>query len=323
EEKLDDIFFRLTEIRDWIEGTLIPDTLAIAPFYMDDFGYGKGCGRYAAWGVFDKESRDPADRYLPAGCIDSNFKVSVPDEMKITEDTAHAYYATDNVLQPRSGLTDPAWPEDGYNVDNKYSWTKAPRYDGETYEAGPLSRVLVAYLGGNKAIKASVDGALSALGVPGQVEVLLSTMGRVAARNLEVLYVANNMVDWCMELMAAISAGDSDYFTEPATTTGEGSGMWEAPRGALYHYEKIVDNKIEQYQIIIPTTWNVGPRDASGTPGPIEQALVGVPVEDLEKPIMALRTVHSFDPCIACSVHITEPKTGKKFQTVTSPWGVK
>jgi len=131
------------------------------------------------------------------------------------------------------------------------------------------------------------------------------------------------MKDWTQELIEAVKSGDSEYFREPERTTGEGTGFWEAPRGALYHTEKVKDGKITDYQIIIPSTWNLAPINGNGEHGPLEQALIGVPVTDMEKPINALRTVHSFDPCTACSVHITEPKTGKKFETVTSPWGVK
>ena len=125
------------------------------------------------------------------------------------------------------------------------------------------------------------------------------------------------------ELAEAIKGGDSEYFREPARLTGEGTGFWEAPRGALYHSEKVVDGKIEGYQIIIPSTWNLAPINGDGEHGPLEQALIGVPVADIEKPINALRTVHSFDPCTACAVHVTERGTGKHFETVTSPWGVK
>ncbi|MBQ6453898.1 MAG: nickel-dependent hydrogenase large subunit, partial [Coriobacteriales bacterium] len=326
EQRLDDVLFRAIEIRDWVAGTLIPDTLAVAPFYMDDFGYGRGYGKTVAWGVFDAPSRKPEDRYLPAGIVDMNkLTCKMWDEKLITEDTTHAYYddAAGTEANPRQGITAPAWPSDGYNVNNKYSWSKSPRYEGEPLEAGPLSRVLSAYLQGNAFFKKAVDAVLQYLGVPGRVDVLVSTMGRVAARNIECLYVANLMIDWINELCAALKGGDTEFFAEPETTTGEGAGMWEAPRGAIYHYEKIKNNKIQKYQIIIPTTWNVGPRDKNGTPGPIEQALIGVPVNDMNKPIQALRTVHSFDPCIACAVHITEPKTGKKFTTVTSPWGVR
>ena len=123
--------------------------------------------------------------------------------------------------------------------------------------------------------------------------------------------------------MEALKSGDSTYFAEPLTTTGAGTGFWEAPRGALYHSEAVTDGKIDGYQIIIPSTWNISPKNANGDHGPMEQALIGVPVGDIEKPINALRTVHSFDPCTACAVHVTEPATGKHFETVTSPWGVK
>jgi hydrogenase large subunit len=131
------------------------------------------------------------------------------------------------------------------------------------------------------------------------------------------------MVEWIEELIAALKGGDSSTFIEPDGHTGEGAGMWEAPRGALYHYMKIKNDIIEKYQIIIPSTWNISPRDGDGVQGPMEKSLLGQPVEDLDKPIHALRAIHSFDPCVACAVHITEPKTGKHFSTVTSPWGVK
>ena len=131
------------------------------------------------------------------------------------------------------------------------------------------------------------------------------------------------MKEWLAELVEAIKGGDSTYFTKSDAVEGEGTGFWEAPRGALYHSEKVKNGKIQDYQIIIPTTWNIAPLDPDGVHGPMEQALIGVPVTDMEKPIHALRTVHSFDPCTACAVHVVEPKTGKKFETVTSPWGVK
>jgi len=324
EEKLDDILFRAKKLQNWVATTMLPDTLAIAPFYMDVFGYGGNKGNYLAWGVFDDPSSDPSNRYLPAGIWRfGDSSVAVPDEELITEHTLNSFYADDGTpVNPRQGITEPLYPEGGATRDGKYTWDKAPRYDGEPFEAGGLSRLLVAYNKGVPEIKESIDGLLAALGVPGQAEVLNSTMGRTGSRNLETHYIANKMVEWVEELIAALTSGDSSTFVEPKQDTGEGSGMWEAPRGALYHYEKVVNNKIEKYQIIIPSTWNISPRDNAGH-GPMEESLIGVPVNDLEKPIHALRTVHSFDPCVACAVHITEPATGKKFSTVTSPWGVK
>ena len=329
EEKLDDLLFRATRIRDWVAGTMIPDTYAIAPFYLDVAGYGVGVQQYIAWGVFDKESRKPEERYLPAGVwgFEEN-KLTVPDEKLITEETIHAFYKdSGEPINPRQGITEPEYPADGPSRDGRYTWSKAPRYDGKPYEAGGLARLLVAYNMGDAFVVEQINALLAhlseAAGETLGAEVLASTLGRTAARNIETLYVANMVIDWIMELIECIKAGDTATFAEAATKTGEGSGMWEAPRGALYHFERLTDNKIDNYQIIIPSTWNISPRDADGVLGPMEKALIGVPVADLEQPIHALRTVHSFDPCIACAVHITEPATGKTFSTVTSPWGVK
>ena len=165
---------------------------------------------------------------------------------------------------------------------------------------------------------------LVALGAQkGDLSALQNTLGRTGARQIETLYVATLMKEWVNELCEAVQGGDSSYFESPSRIDGEGTGFWEAPRGALYHSEKVKDGKITDYQIISPSTWNRAPHDPVGNDGPMEQALIGVPVADIEKPINALRTVHSFDPCTACAVHIVEPKTGKSFETVTSPWGVK
>ncbi len=333
EEKLDDVLFRATEIYNWVKNTLIPDTYIIGDAYKGTgFSYGAGCGQYIAWGVFDDPTQKGTNRYLPSGVLDKKMTLTDPDEYKITEYTGRSYYASTTNVQPRNGVTDPLYPAGGYDVDGKYTWSKSPRYDGGVYEAGPMSRLLVAYMRAVKDpdnadldfIKSHMDQMLVYFGgKPGDITPLQSTLGRTAVRNIETLYVAKKVVEWVKELIAAIKSGNVDLFKEPVQTTGEGSGMWEAPRGALYHYEKIKDDVIQKYQIIIPTTWNIGPRDANGTPGPVEQALIGCPVANIEKPINALRTVHSFDPCVACAVHISEPATGKHFETVTNPWGVR
>ena len=168
-----------------------------------------------------------------------------------------------------------------------------------------------------------VDAVLEALGAPGDLNALGSTLGRTGIRQVETLYIASLMKEWVDELIEAVKSGDSEYFREPARISGEGEGLWEAPRGALYHAEKVENGRIQGYQIIIPSTWNLAPHNEKGEYGPLEHALIGVPVGDIKKPINALRTVHSFDPCTACAVHVTEPATGKHFETVTSPWGVK
>ena len=328
-EKLDDVLFRAIRIRDWVAATMIPDTYAIAPYYLDVAAYGKGVGNFAASGVFDSESFEPGDRYLPAGIWSlGDSSVVLPDEAAITEETPHSFYKdSGEPRNPRQGITDPEYPAEGRTRDGRYTWIKSPRYEGKPFEVGGLARLLVAYNSGNTFVKTEIDALLrylsSKAGVSLGVDALASTLGRTAARNIETLFVANSLVDWTMELIGLIRDGNFESFTKATNLTGEGTGMWEAPRGALYHHEKITNNTIDMYQIIIPSTWNVSPRDNNGVRGPMEEALIGVPVADLEKPIHALRTVHSFDPCIACAVHITEPATGKTFSTVTSPWGVK
>ncbi len=322
DDNLDDILFRAKKVRDWVYSTLIPDTYAIAPYYADALSFGRSHGNYLAWGVFNDETQLPENRYLPAGILDSDGNLSSVDESLITEYTGHSFYSDASTLNPREGQTLPEYPYSP-SLDDRYTWNKCPHYNGLPYEAGPLSRILIAYHSGVEAIQTSVDSALQTLGLAGNLSVLESTLGRALARNLECAYIADLLVSWIEELIAALAEGESSFFTEAATTSGEGAGMWEAPRGALYHYMKINNRKIEKYQIIIPTTWNLAPRDADGEPGPIEKALEGVPVDDLEKPINALRTVHSFDPCVACAVHISEPATGKHFETVLNPWGVR
>lgn len=322
DEKLDDLKGLVDELYNWVASTMIPDTLAVAKFYPEAATFGKGCGRYGAWGVFERPSMEMNDRYLPAGVLDENLKLSDVDESKITEYVGRSWYEGDADLPPFEQGVKPAFTE--YNVDDRYTWNKCPRYDGKPLETGGFARLLVAYKRNVPFVVEHIDTMLEALGAQkGDLSALQNTLGRTGARQVETLYVATLMKEWVEELCEAVKGGDSAYFESPARITGEGTGFWEAPRGALYHSEKVKDGKIEDYQIIIPSTWNLAPHDPDGNYGPLEQALIGVPVADIEKPINALRTVHSFDPCTACAVHIVEPKTGKKFETVTSPWGVK
>lgn len=330
ESKLDDLLAMATEVRDWVNDTVLADTVALAGPYADALTWGKGCGRYIAWGVFegngwpygDNYIEQMKNRYLPMGVLDEQFGVSDVEEHLITEYMGHSWYKGDETYTSPYFITDADYTD--YNVDDRYSWVKCPAYDGKPMEAGSMARIFAAYVRGVPFIKENVDAVLGILGAqPGDLSAFQSTLGRTAIRQVETMYVADLMVEWVNELAEAIKGGDSEYFREPERTTGEGTGFWEAPRGALYHSEKVVDGKIEGYQIIIPSTWNLAPMNAEGVHGPLEQALIGIPVADIEKPINALRTVHSFDPCTACAVHVTERGTGKSFETVTSPWGVK
>ncbi len=330
ESKLDDLLAMAIEVRDWVNDTVLADTVALAGPYAEALTFGKGCGRYIAWGVFegngwpygDNYIEQMKNRYLPMGVLDENFGVTDVEESKIQEYMGHSWYKGDDTYTSPYFTTDPDYTD--YNVDDRYTWVKCPTYDGKPMEAGSMSRIFAAYVRGVPFIKENVDAVLGILGAqPGDLSAFQSTLGRTAIRQIETMYVADLMVEWVNELMEAIKGGDSEYFRAPERTTGEGSGFWEAPRGALYHAEKVKDGKIEGYQIIIPSTWNLAPINSEGEHGPLEQALIGVPVADIEKPINALRTVHSFDPCTACAVHVTDRATGKSFETVTSPWGVK
>ena len=330
ESKLDDLLAMAIEVRDWVNDTVLPDTLVLAELYPEAMTFGKGCGRYIAWGVFEGQGWPYGDdyieqmknRYLPMGVLDEKFGVTDVQENLIQEYMGHSWYQGDDTYTSPYFTTDPDYTD--YNVDDRYTWVKCPTYDGKPMEAGSMSRIFAAYVRGVPFIKENVDAVLGLLGAkPGDLSAFQNTLGRTAIRQIETMYVADLMVEWVTELAEAIKGGDSEYFRAPERTTGEGSGFWEAPRGALYHSEKVVDGKIEGYQIIIPSTWNLAPINAKGEHGPLEQALIGVPVADIEMPINALRTVHSFDPCTACAVHVTDRATGKHFETVTSPWGVK
>lgn len=339
EEKLDELYFITREIRDWVDSTMLPDTKIIASAYPEALGFGRGCGRYVAWGVFQRENFEMADRYMPSGVVYTNdgLRLEDPDPSLIKEYVGHSWYMGDSDLNPKEGVTDPLYTEyyvagteheeNGHmigTVNDRYTWSKGPSYNGECMEAGPFSRVLAAYLRGgekNAYIVNNLDKLMADLNLT--LPQLQSTLGRVAARQVECSYIAHLMVDWVDELIEALKGGDSEYFRAPEHLTGYGCGMWEAPRGALYHDEHVDNGRITGYQIIIPTTWNIAPRNAEGVRGPMEQALIGTPVNNVDAPINALRTVHSFDPCTACAVHVSEPATGKHFETVTSPWGVR
>lgn len=339
EEKLDELYSITREIRDWVDSTMLPDTKIIASAYPEALGFGRGCGRYVAWGVFQRENFEMADRYMPSGVVYTNdgLRLEDPDPSLIKEYVGHSWYVGDSDLNPKEGVTDPLYTEyyvagteheeNGHmigTVNDRYTWSKGPSYNGECMEAGPFSRVLAAYLRGgekNAYIVNNLDKLMADLNLT--LPQLQSTLGRVAARQVECSYIAHLMVDWVDELIEALKGGDSEYFRAPEHLTGYGCGMWEAPRGALYHDEHVDNGRITGYQIIIPTTWNIAPRNAEGVRGPMEQALIGTPVNNVDAPINALRTVHSFDPCTACAVHVSEPATGKHFETVTSPWGVR
>ena len=304
EAKVDDVLYRFKRVQEWVWGTMIPDTLAIAPFYAGALEYGGGTGNFLSWGVFNRESMEMKDRYLPSGQIsvaNTGLTVSQPDAAKVLEYVEHSWYTSPTGLNPSEGATKAIdeWNDSTYNLDGQYSWCKAPRYDGLSTEVGPLARMLVAYLDSsaesNAAVKGVVDYALGALGITDPTK-LVSLLGRVAARNLETALLVDWAVEQTLELAAVVKEGGVEFFAPHTPKDGMGAGLWEAPRGALGHWINVKEGRIANYQVVTPSTWDMSPRDKDGVVGPAEAALIGTPIADIERPIEAARIVRSFDP---------------------------
>ena len=326
-DKLIEVKRLLHKAQEFVEKVYIPDLLAVASFYKEWAAIGAGVGNYMCYPEFPDAA---GNFWLPGGAIlNRDISKVVPlDQKKITEHVEHSWYqdagGEGKGLHPWEGSTEPNYtgPKPPYqylDTDKKYSWVKAPRYEERPMEVGPLSRVLVAYVSGHKETKAAVDLVLGKLGVG--PEALFSTLGRTGARGVDCLVIARQAPKWLDELIGNIAKGDlrihSNEKWDPSTWPAEahGYGWHEAPRGGLGHWIKIKDQKILNYQAVVPSTWNASPRDAKGQAGPYEAALLGTPVADPEKPLEILRTIHSFDPCLACAVHVLDA-TGREMVKV-------
>jgi len=314
----------------FVDQVYVPDTLAIASFYPDWFGRGEGLGNFMSFGDLPSKTMNDPDSFLfPRGAIiGKNLseiqEVDFADPNGIQEFVSHAWYdysgGKNQGLHPWDGETalnyegrgGPATPYNQLNVDDGYSWLKSPRWKGHSMEVGPLARVLLMYARGHDQTKELVDYTLRTLDAP--VTALFSTLGRTAARTLETKIVADSMQGWMDQLLGNIRAGDTRTFNEimwnPSSwpSTAKGVGVHEAPRGGLSHWIVIKNGRIDNYQCVVPSTWNAGPRDQNGVPGAYEAALQdNHQLYDPEQPIEILRTIHSFDPCLACAVHVTDP----------------
>jgi hydrogenase large subunit len=340
----------LNQVKDIIEQAIaftdqvyLPDLKAIASFYTDWGAIGGGLSgkNVMAYGEFPAYANNHTNDslMLPQGAIlngdlSTVYDVDVRDPDQIQEFIAHSWYqySDENIgLHPWDGVTEPKF-ELGpntkgikTNIENideggKYSWLKAPRWRGNAMEVGPLARYLVAYARGRQDIKDQVDGLLTELNLP--ITALFSTLGRTAARGLESSWAAHKMRDVYGELMTNLKSGDTSTANmekfDPSTWEADvkGVGFGEAPRGALGHWVHIKDTKIENYQCVVPTTWNASPRDPDGNIGAYEAALLGTPMANPEQPLEILRTIHSFDPCVACATHVMSPD-GEELSTVT------
>ncbi len=306
----------------FVEQVYIPDVLAVAPFYLDWAGIGGGVGNFLSYGDFPEAGGNDVDSYFyPRGIIMGKdlANVMAMDETKITEYVTNSWYnyskGDDKGLHPYQGetqhnYTGPKPPYEWLDTNQKYSWVKSPRYMDQPMEVGPLARNLVAYAAGNKEVQGAVNFVLETLGAPASA--LFSTLGRTAARAIDCLVMAQRNEKWLTDLANNIATGDYEVHNkekwDPATWPKEaqGYGTHEAPRGALGHWIRIENQKIANYQAVVPSTWNAGPRDAMGQKGPYESALIGTPIADPNKPVEILRTIHSFDPCLACAVHVMD-----------------
>ncbi|MEH0018611.1 MAG: nickel-dependent hydrogenase large subunit [Desulfobacter sp.] len=311
-DRIDEFTNIWQETRAFVEDVYIPDLLAVASFYKDWGAIGGNNTTYLCYGDFPGAGVDD-DLLYPAGVLEGDLTPKAVDLAQITEDVTRAWYDPGEAKHPSVGETRPIKGEVDYNTDDKYSWMKAPRYRGKSAEVGPLARNLVAYTSGQKDVKNLVDDVLGKLGVG--MEALFSTLGRTAARGIETVVVGAAMEGWVEDLKSNIASGDKKTY-QPWTMPdkGEGYGLNDVPRGALGHWINIDGGKIKNYQYVVPSTWNLGPSDGKNQKGPVENSLIGTPIADPKQPLEVLRTVHSYDPCIACAVHVIDPHTNETYK---------
>lgn len=334
-ERLNLVGSLIDQAQEFISQVYIPDVLTIASFYKDWTKYGGGLTNYLCYGDFPtKGVGDPDAFKYPRGVVlgrdlSTVHPVNTRNSQEIKEYISSSWYRYtegDNVgLHPWKGETNieyagPKPPFTTLEGFDKYSFLKTPRWKEEAMEVGPLSRLIVGYAAGRSDVKEAVGAALGKLNVP--VDALFSTLGRIAARALDAELAMVWLREFYDDLMVRVKNNDVATFNgerwDPSSwpKDAEGVGMVEAPRGALAHWIKIHDGAIANYQLVVPTTWNGSPRDAKGQRSSFEQALIGNPVANIEEPLEILRTIHSFDPCMACAVHLYDPQ-GRHLHRVT------
>lgn len=304
----------MTEARDFVQKVLFPDLLAIAGAYKEWFKLGAGVTNYLAVPEFPEDTKNT--RFALGGGIISQGKLEATRPIQhhaddylignIQESVARAWYEGSAPLHPWEGETKPNYTD--FQADSKYTWCKAPRLAGQPVQVGPVAQILVSHAAGNERVRKLVDATNAQLGIG--LKDYHSTMGRLVARGIRAHIMADLALEYLDKLTANLGGGDKTYANPTPIPDGEfrGVGFHEAPRGALSHWIVFKNKKIENYQAVVPTTWNASPRDEQGVPGPYEASLVGTPIAQAEKPLEVLRTIHSFDPCIACAVHTIDPE---------------
>ncbi|BCR06575.1 iron hydrogenase [Desulfuromonas versatilis] len=300
-DKIASFLWKLEQLTDFIDTYYLPDVLMVAGRYSDYFGIGAGCRQYLSFGVFDLDS-DPdltkRQRFIPQGIVKgADLKLRRLDPARITEEVQNSWFKETGAVHPYDGQTVPDRDKAG-----AYSWVKSPRYDGEVLEVGPLARMLASYAGGDKQVQGMVNDVLAKFSA--SPEALFSVLGRHAARAIECKLVAEQLKQWVLQL----KPGEPTFTDFPLEVTARGMGLHEAPRGALGHWIVVEGGKTKNYQAVVPTTWNAGPADGKGQPGPMEQSLLGTRVKDNRNPFELVRIVRSYDPCLSCAVHVVTPK---------------
>jgi hydrogenase large subunit len=295
-DKVTGFLWRLNRIREFIDETYLPDIIAVAKTYPDYLEIGRGPGNFLCYGAFDLDGRS-ADyskrkRLFQQGAVEGNKTLKPLDTDSITESVCHSGYDGPDGTHPSEQETVPNARKKG-----GYSWIRSPRYEEKVYEVGPLARWVVSYFAGNKEVKGLIDGALKELGT--DLGSLNSVAGRHLARALDAKVVADNMAKWVLEL----KPGDPVCAVYDIPSEASGMGIVDGPRGALGHWIRVKDARIERYQLVVPTTWNASPRDEKGQSGPMEHSLIGTKLKDEKNPYELVRIARSFDPCLACSVH--------------------
>ena len=294
--------------QEFVENAMMPDILTMTKRFPEALAYGKTSNFFAFPDFFDPETgKDP---YFRPGVLWGNdlSKTDKLDIGLITEDVTRSWYKGNKVLAPYDGETEPNYTS--YDDKEKYSWSKAPRYKGEAMETGPLARRAIAYARKEKETRSMLDAFFKTSGM--KPEQLFSTMGRTVCRVVETTMLGRRMKGWIDETEKRIKSGDTTIYKKwKMPDTAKGVGLCCVTRGALSHWIRIKGGVIENFQLVVPSTWNIGPRCAAGKLSAAEQSLVGCPCPDLDRPVEILRTIHSFDPCIACSVHVIDNRENK------------
>lgn len=311
----------MAETRDFVQQVYYPDMVAIASAYKEWFKYGAGVTNYLAVPEFPEDTKNTKFALDGGVFFNGDLKTFKPITNhqdtylinNISEGVAHAWYEGSASHHPWDGETKPEYTD--FQENGKYSWCKSPRFEGKPIQVGPPAQLFAAYANGNAKVKKLVDSTCQKIGVG--LGDLHSTMGRLGARAIRAHLLSDMAIDYLDKLTENLGKGDKTYANHTEIPKGEykGVGFHEAPRGTLSHWMVIDNKKIKNYQAVVPSTWNASPRDEKGVMGPYEASLVGNPVAQEDKPLEVLRTIHSFDPCIACAVHTIDPE-GKEITKV-------